>query len=122
MLGIFSTFAGAVVLGVPIAFALILSCIAYLLMSGQHLGTLSSYLFAALNSSSLLAIPFFILSAEILNRCGATKRLVEFVDAWMGHNRGGLPVVSVVTVTFFAAISGSSAATAGAVGSILIPE
>ncbi|MGE4368866.1 MAG: TRAP transporter large permease [Burkholderiaceae bacterium] len=122
MLGIFSTFAGAVVLGAPIAFALILSCIAYLLVTGQHLGTLSSYLFAALNSSSLLAIPFFILSAEILNRCGATKRLVEFVDAWMGHNRGGLPVVSVVTVTFFAAISGSSAATAGAVGSILIPE
>lgn len=122
MLGIFGTFAGAVILGVPIAFSLILAGLGYLVAADQHIGTLSSYLFAALNSSGLLAIPFFILAAEILNRCGATARLVEFVDAWLGHTRGGLPVVAVVTVTFFAAICGSSAATAGAVGSIMIPE
>lgn len=122
MFGIVGTFACAVILGAPIAFSLILSGLFYILSANQHLGTLSSYLFAALNSSGLLAIPFFILAAEILNRCGATGRLVEFVDAWMGHNRGGLPVVAVVTVTFFSAICGSSAATAGAVGSIMIPE
>lgn len=122
MFGIFGTFAGAVILGVPIAFSLILAGLGYLVAADQQMGTLSSYLFAALNSSGLLAIPFFILAAEILNRCGATGRLVEFVDAWLGHHRGGLPVVAVVTVTFFAAICGSSAATAGAVGSIMIPE
>jgi C4-dicarboxylate transporter DctM subunit len=122
MLGIFGTFGGAVILGAPIAFSLILAALFYLVSAGQQLGTLSSYLFAALNSSGLLSIPFFIMAAEILNRCGATTRLVEFVDAWLGHNRGGLPVVAVVTVTFFSAICGSSAATAGAVGSIMIPE
>lgn len=122
MFGIIGTFSGAVILGVPIAFSLILAALGYLVAVDQDLGTLSSYLFAALNSSALLSIPFFILAAEILNRCGATARLVEFVDAWMGHSRGGLPVVAVVTVTFFAAICGSSAATAGAVGSIMIPE
>lgn len=122
MLGIVGTFGGAVVLGTPIAFSLILAGLAYLVAADQQLGTLASYLFAALNTSGLLAIPFFILAAEILNRCGATARLVEFVDAWVGHNRGGLPVVAVVTVTFFSAICGSSAATAGAVGSIMIPE
>jgi C4-dicarboxylate transporter DctM subunit len=122
MFGIFGSFAGAVILGVPVAFALILAALGYLVAQDQHMGTLSSYLYAALNNSGLLSIPFFILAAEILNRCGATQRLVAFVDAWMGHNRGGLPVVAVVTVTFFSAICGSSAATAGAVGSILIPE
>jgi len=122
MFGIVGSFMTAVVLGAPIAFSLILAALIYFLWTGQHLGSLSSYLFAALNSSGLLAIPFFILAAEILNRCGATTRLVEFFDAWLGHNRGGLPVVAVVTVTFFSAISGSSAATAGAVGSIMIPE
>lgn len=122
MFGIFGTFAGAVIFGVPIAFSLILAGLVYLVGADQQMGTLSSYLFASLNSSGLLAIPFFILAAEILNRCGATGRLVEFVDAWLGHNRGGLPVVAVVTCTFFAAICGSSAATAGAVGSIMIPE
>lgn len=122
MFGIFGSFAGAVILGVPVAFALILAGAGYLVATDQHMGTLSSYLYAALNNSGLLSIPFFILAAEILNRCGATQRLVQFVDAWMGHNRGGLPVVAVVTTTFFSAICGSSAATAGAVGSILIPE
>lgn len=122
MFGIFGSFVGAVVLGVPVAFALILAGTAYLVATDQHFGTLSSYLYAALNNSGLLSIPFFILAAEILNRCGATRRLVMFVDAWLGHNRGGLPVVAVVTTTFFSAICGSSAATAGAVGSVLIPE
>ena len=53
---------------------------------------------------------------------GATKRLVSMVDAWVGHNRGGLPVVAVIAVAFFSAICGSSAATAAAIGSVMIPE
>lgn len=122
MFGIVGSFGISVIIGAPIAFSLILAGVIYLLASGEHMGTLSSYLFSSLNSGGLLAIPFFILAAEVLNKCGATKRLVELVDAWIGHNRGGLPLVAVITVTFFAAICGSSAATAAAVGSILIPE
>lgn len=122
MFGIVGSFGISVIIGAPIAFSLILAGVIYLLTRGEDMGTLSSYLFASLSSGGLLAIPFFILAAEVLNKCGATKRLVELVDAWIGHNRGGLPLVSVITVTFFAAICGSSAATAAAVGSILIPE
>lgn len=122
MLHVVGAFTFTVLIGTPIAFALIFSGLAYLLATGAYPSTLSSYLFSTLNSSALLSIPFFILSAEILNHSGATKRLVTMVDAWVGHNRGGLPVVAVITVAFFSAICGSSAATAAAIGSVMIPE
>lgn len=122
MLNVVGAFGLSVLIGAPIAFALIFSGLIYVEASGSYPSTLSSYLFSTLNSGALLAIPFFILSADILNRSGATKRLVEMVDAWVGHNRGGLPVVAVVAVAFFSAISGSSTATAAAIGSVMIPE
>jgi C4-dicarboxylate transporter, DctM subunit len=112
----------AILFGAPVAFALALSGLVYILYSGEYPSSFASYLFGALNSTALLAIPFFILAAEILNRSGGTARLIKMVDAWLGHNQGGLPVVAVVAVTFFSAISGSSVATAAAVGSVMIPE
>ena len=115
-------FGGGVLLGAPVAFALILSGFGYMWWAGEYPSSVPSYLFTTLNSSSLLAIPFFILAAEILNQSGATKRLIRMVDAWIGHNQGGLPVVAVIAVAFFSAICGSSAATAAAIGSIMIPE
>ncbi|WP_197094650.1 TRAP transporter large permease [Microvirga massiliensis] len=122
MLNVVGAFGLSVLIGTPIAFALIFSGLVYVVSTGEYPSTLSSYLFATLNSGGLLAIPFFILSAEILNRSGATKCLIAMVDAWIGHNRGGLPVVAVIAVAFFSAICGSSAATAAAIGSVMIPE
>lgn len=122
MLPTFGVLVLSTILGTPIAFALGLASIYYILTAGEYPSTFASYLFATLNSSALLSIPFFILAAEILNRSGATRRLVEMVDAWIGHNSGGLPVVAVFTVAFFSSICGSSAATAAGVGSVLIPE
>ena len=115
-------FGGGVLLGAPVAFALLLAGFGYMLWAGEYPSSVPSYLFTTLNSSSLLSIPFFILAAEILNQSGATKRLIRMVDAWIGHNRGGLPVVAVIAVAFFSAICGSSAATAAAIGSIMIPQ
>ncbi|MBJ3774148.1 TRAP transporter large permease [Acuticoccus mangrovi] len=115
-------FAGGALLGAPIAFALVLAGFGYMLVAGDYPSSVSAYLFATLNSSTLLSIPFFILAAEILNQSGATRSLVKMIDAWIGHNSGGLPVVAVVAVAFFSAICGSSAATAAAIGSIMIPE
>src|SRR5690625_3278343 len=109
-------------IGTPVAFALALAGLTYIIDSGGYISTFSSLLFGSLNSTTMLSIPFFILSAEILNRSGATTSLIGMVDAWIGHNRGGLPVVAVSATIFFATISGSSAATAAAVGSVMIPE
>lgn len=115
-------FGGGVLLGMPVAFALLLSGFGYMFMAGEYPSSVTGFLFATLNSSSLLSIPFFILAAEILNQSGATRRLIDVIDAWIGHNRGGLPVVAVIAVAFFSAICGSSAATAAAIGSVMIPE
>jgi len=122
MFASFGVFGTGLVLGMPIAFVLALTGFVYMMQAGEQVASFTSYLFGALNSSALLAIPFFILSAEILNRSGGTKRLVEMVDACLGHNRGGLPVVAVVAVIFFSSISGSSSATAAAIGSAMIPQ
>ncbi|TCT01709.1 TRAP transporter large permease [Aquabacter spiritensis] len=115
-------FGGGVLLGAPVAFALLLSGFGYMFWAGEYPSSVSSFLFTTLNSSSLLSIPFFILAAEILNQSGATRRLIDVIDAWIGHNRGGMPVVAVIAVAFFSAICGSSAATAAAIGSVMIPE
>ena len=112
----------ALLIGTPVAFALSLAGLAYIFSSGEYLSTFASSLFGALNSTTMLSIPFFILAAEILNRSGATQKLVEMVDAWMGHYKGGLPVVAVTATIFFSTISGSSTATSAAVGSVMIPE
>lgn len=112
----------ALIIGTPVAFALALAGLAYIFSVGEHPSTFASSLFGALNSTTMLSIPFFILSAEILNRSGGTQKLVRMVDAWMGHNKGGLPVVAVTATIFFSTICGSSTATAAAVGSVMIPE
>lgn len=122
MLATLGALGSAILIGAPVAFALALAGLVYIVYSGEYPSSFASYLFGALNSTTLLAIPFFILAAEILNRSGGTARLIRMVDAWLGHNKGGLPVVAVVAVTFFSAISGSSVATAAAVGSVMIPE
>lgn len=109
-------------IGTPVAFALALAGLAYILTAGEYPSTFASVLFGALNSTTMLSIPFFILSAEILNRSGGTRKLVTMVDAWLGHRKGGLPVVAVTTTIFFSTICGSSTATAAAVGSVMIPE
>lgn len=122
MTAIFGILATGLTIGVPIAFTLLLTGLVYMLSTGHYPTAFPAYLFGSLNSSSLLSIPFFILSAEILSRSGGTDRLIRFVDACLGHNRGGLPVVAVVATTFFAAICGSSAATAAAIGSVMVPK
>jgi len=109
-------------IGVPVAFALGLTGLIYLITTHAYPSTVAAHFFGTLNSSGLLAIPFFILAASIMSRGGATRRLVNVIDALFGHYRGGLPLVSVITAICFSAICGSSVATAAAIGVVLIPE
>ncbi len=109
-------------LSVPIAVALGLVSLLGLIMIGDvPLTLVSQRMVTAVNSFPLLAVPFFILAGHLMERGGLSRRLIEFVSALVGTLSGGLALAAVLTCMFFAAISGSSAATAAAVGAVLIP-
>jgi len=78
-------------------------------------------IFTALDSFPMMAIPGFVLAGVLMARGGISKYLIEALRAWIGHLPGGLAVVTIVACAIFAAISGSSPATAAAIGSIMIP-
>jgi C4-dicarboxylate transporter DctM subunit len=78
-------------------------------------------MFTSTDSFTLMAVPFFILAGKLMESGGISKRLINFSSTLVGSLHGGLAMVSIVTCMFFAAISGSAAATTAAVGSILIP-
>ncbi len=118
-------FAGLLVLlllGVPIAIALGLSSLLYTLLATDDSPLIiAQKLFDTMEHTTLLAIPFFILSAHFLTSGGVSRRLVDFAKAAVGWLPGGLAMATVVACMFFAAISGSSPATVVAIGSIMIP-
>lgn len=116
------TFVLLLVLGVPVAFCMLLSSLAALLYAGVDPVMVGLEIPRALNSFyTFLAVPFFILAGEIMSQGGLSDRLVEFVKAMLGHRRSGLPSVTVISSQMFGAVSGASAATCAAIGSTMIP-
>jgi tripartite ATP-independent transporter DctM subunit len=113
---------GAMALGMPIAFALLVCALALMVAQGGFDATIVSQKFLeGADSFPLLAIPFFMLAGELMNAGGISKRIVRFALAWVGHYRGGLGLVAVFASVMMAAISGSAAADAAAIGTLLIP-
>ena len=113
---------GAMAVGLPIAFALLICGAALMVSQGQVDTTiLSQKLIEGADSFPLLAIPFFMLAGELMNAGGISKRIVQFALAWVGHLRGGLGIVAIFASVVMAAISGSAAADAAALGALLIP-
>ncbi|HWL84144.1 MAG TPA: TRAP transporter large permease [Roseomonas sp.] len=108
-------------LGVPIAISLAGTAALSMQASGIPLQALVQRMFAALDSFPLTAIPFFILAGALMEASGISRRLINFAQALVGRAIGGLGLVTVVSAMFFAAISGSSAATTAAIGGTLIP-
>jgi len=108
-------------LGFPVAFAMGFSAIVAMTSSDIPAQVAVQRIVASLNSFPLMAIPFFILAGNLMEHSGISQRLINFANALVGKLTGGLAIVSVMTAMFFAAISGSSAATVAAVGGILIP-
>ena len=119
---LFIAFFGLLAIGVPIAFSVALAATIVLLVGDIPLILIVQRMFAATDSFPLVAVPFFILAGDLLARGTISKKLVTFAEAMMGQMRGALSAVSVVAGMFFAAISGSGAATTAAVGATLIPE
>ena len=106
----------------PIAVALGLTTLLYIFyFTRLPMTQVPDTLYNALNSFPLMAIPFFILAANLMTHGGISRRLVEAANAVVGSFRGGLGMTAVLSCMFFAAISGSSAATVVAVGTLLIP-
>ncbi len=113
---------GAMALGMPIAFALIVCALALMALQGSFDTTiLSQKLIEGADSYPLLAIPFFIFAGELMNKGGMSRRIVEFALAVVGHVRGGLGLVAIFAAIVMAAISGSAAADAAVLGTLLIP-
>lgn len=106
---------------VPVAVALVISASLALLEGGFNLDVLPQKIFASLNVSTLMAIPGFIFAGVLMSRGGISKALIDALKSWVGHFSGGLSVVTILACAVFAAISGSSPATAAAVGAIMIP-
>lgn len=119
---LFGVFLVTLLLGVPVAFSIMMAAMAVMLSGDVGLGMVAQRMFASTNSFPLIAVPFFILAGDLLAQGAISKYLVEFAESFLGMIKGGLSIVSVVTGMFFAAISGSGAATTAAVGATLIPQ
>ncbi len=119
---LFLTFLVLLVLGVPVAFAIAVAGVAVLLAGDVNLLIVVQRMFASTDSFPLVAVPFFILAGDLLARGAMSQTLVSFAESLLGRIRGGLSAVAVAAGMFFAAISGSGAATTAAVGATLIPE
>ena len=112
----------AMALGVPIAYALLVSGVALMLqLDNFDAQILAQNLVEGANSFPLLAVPFFMLAGEIMNAGGLSKRIVVFATALVGHVRGGLGYVAILAAVMMAALSGSAVADSAALASLLLP-
>lgn len=110
--------------GVRISLSLGLSSLIYItiFLPNVNLATIAQRMFTAVDSTSLLAIPFFILAGELMNSGGISRRMVNFAMTIVGHIRSGLSLVSVLACMFFGGVTGSAIADTAAIGSTVIPE
>ncbi|MBP1153337.1 MULTISPECIES: TRAP transporter large permease subunit [unclassified Paenibacillus] len=113
---------GAMALGIPIAFSLLVSGVVLMYtMDIFDSQIMAQNLIDGADNFPLLAIPFFILAGEIMNAGGISKRIIDFAMALVGHIKGGLGYVAILGSVIFAGLSGSAVADAAALGAILIP-
>lgn len=117
-----SVLLGAIILGIPVAFSLLVCGIALMV----HLDLFDSQILAqhivsGADSFSLMAIPFFILAGEIMNEGGLSKRIIDLPMKLVGHKRGGLGFVAILAAMIMASLSGSAVADTAAVAAMLLP-
>ncbi|KRE16265.1 L-dehydroascorbate transporter large permease subunit [Bosea sp. Root483D1] len=113
---------GAMALGMPIAFALIVCAVSLMLWLGVYdTQIIAQNMIIGADSFQLLAIPFFLLAGELMNAGGLSKRIVNFALSLVGHLHGGLGYVAIFAAIIMASLSGSAAADTAALASILLP-
>jgi TRAP-type transport system large permease protein len=121
LLSLCISFVVLLVIGFPIAFNLILSSVVYLLVGDYPLTLVPQRMFQGMNGFALLAVPFFILTGQLMVKGSLLKSLTDFVNAFFGHVRGALALVTVGTCLFMGAIVGLAVAECASLGSFLIP-
>ena len=113
---------GAMMLGMPIAFALIACGIALMFHLDMYdVRILAQNLIIGADSFALMAVPFFLLVGELMNAGGISRRIINFGMALVGHIRGGLGYVAIIAAFIFAGLSGSAVADTAALCAIMIP-
>ncbi len=113
---------GAMALGAPIAFALLICGVAIMIqINNFDTQILAQNLLEGANNYPLMAVPFFMLAGELMNAGGLSRRIVDAADAMVGHVRGGLGYVAIIAALVMASISGSAVADTAAVAALLIP-
>ncbi len=118
-----AVFTISLLIGIPIAFCLGLCSLAVVLYTGDYsIILIAQKVFNGMDMFSLMAIPLFILSGDLMNLGGVTDRLIKFSNLLVGHIRGGLAHTLVVAEMFLSGITGSAVADASALGTILIPS
>lgn len=109
-------------LGAPVAMAMGISCMPWLLFGTGTPGTVvAQKIFSSTNSFSLMAIPFFMMAGSVMEATGITKNIVKFANSLVGHFRGGLAQTTTVTGTIMAGISGSANADCAAIANLMVP-
>jgi len=113
---------GAMMLGMPVAFALLCASLAMMLqLGGIDPQAMALQMINAADSFALLAIPFFLLAGEAMNAGGLSRRLVNFAMALVGHRRGGLGYVAIIAAVLLSSLSGSAVADTAALSAVLMP-
>ncbi len=119
---LFGIFGALIILRIPVSFALGLACIPVFILDERLTPiVLLTEMWKSYNTFILLAVPFFLLAANLMNAAGITQRLVQLARASVGHLPGGLGHINVMVSMLFAGISGSSTADAAGIGSLMIP-
>lgn len=118
---LFISFAVLLLLNVPIALSLGVSSLIAMLAAELPMDMYPMQIYANISKFTLLAIPFFMLAGNTMEKAGISEKLINLANAFVGHKRGGLAIVGVITSCFFAAISGSGPATVASLGVIIIP-
>lgn len=108
-------------LGLPISIVIGVVSVVFLVLSGQPLQMIPSKIYSGMNAFVLMAIPFFILTGEIMNKTGITDNIINFVNNIVGRFRGGLAHANIFTSILFAGITGAAVSDVSALGSVFIP-
>lgn len=121
---LFGSFALLVAANVAVGIALLMAVVLTMMGTGTDLPltVISQRMFTGMDSFALIAIPAFLLAGEIMARGAMARRMVEFAATMVGHLRGGLAVVGVLSTMLFSGVSGSSVANTAAIGSVLVPQ
>ena len=109
-------------IGIPVAYALGLASLVYLLTSPEMLVVMPQRVFSGMNNHALIALPLFILMGQVMNSSGITTRLIDASTIAFGRLRGGLGLVNISASMIFGGISGSSTSDTASIGAVMIPE